>query len=113
MHTMQVRNYTRRSLELPILFDWRDKRGVRCRGDGITRDVSAGGIFLFTKTCPPAGIKFEFELFLPKISEQSSIIRVQGEGRVLRVELPREGEERSGFAAAHMEFVLRSIEKES
>ena len=110
---MQARNYNRRSLALPILFAWEDERGVRRRGDGITRDVSAGGTFLFTETCPPAGIKIEFELFLPKISEQSSKIRVQGEGRVLRVELPREGEERSGFAAAHMDFVLRSIEKES
>ena len=110
---MQVRNYARRSLVLQILFACEDKRGVRRRGDGITRDVSAGGTFLFTETCPPAGTKIEFELFLPKISEQSSKIRVQGEGRVLRVELPREGEERSGFAATHMEFVLRSIENES
>ncbi len=110
---MQVRNYTRRSLALPILFAWEDKRGVRRRGDGITRDVSAGGTFLFTETCPPAGTKIEFELFLPKISEQSSIIRVQGKGRVLRVELPRDGEERGGFAAAHTKFVLQSIEKES
>ncbi len=110
---MQERNYARRSLALPILFAWEDKRGVRRRGAGITRDVSAGGIFLFSKSCPPAGTKIEFNLFLPKMSEQSSNIRVQGEGRVLRVELPREAEERSGFAAAHMEFVLRSVEKES
>lgn len=110
---MQVRNYARRSLALPILFTWEDKRGVRRRGAGITRDVSAGGTFLFTESCPPAGTKIEFDLFLPKISEQSSKIRVQGEGRVLRVELRREGEKRSGFAAAHTEFVLRSIENES
>lgn len=94
-------------------FSWKDERGNLQQGQGFARDLSAGGLFLLSRSCPPAGVPIQFEAWLPALDPGSRILRMQGEGRVLRVEtaVEADGEQWEGFAATSESIELRDMER--
>ncbi len=69
--------------------------------EGVTRDISARGLFFVVDADLAVGSNVEFTLTLPTSVTQSADVRVRARGRVVRVERPRPGteEERMGVAA--------------
>jgi hypothetical protein len=108
-----TRNFVRYRLEVPVTFSWKDKRGVRQQEKGYARDLSAGGAYLLAPSCPPVGTPFEFEAFLPPLDQAARTLRMQGEGKVLRIDgaVEVEGQEWKGFAAVSGSFALWDTER--
>ena len=107
---MQVRKYVRYRLELPVVFSWKDEQGIRQQGKGVARDLSAGGVFLRTRACPPVGVPVQLHALLPRLEPSAPSLRMQAKGRVLRVETRARGRGWQGFAAVSEAFVLREME---
>ena len=87
---MERRRYQRHDLRVPVKFEWRLRDGSARQGTGISRDFSAGGLFVWTDDLPPAGatIRFEVDLETPKLE---SPVNIRAKGSVNRVETSPNG----------------------
>jgi hypothetical protein len=92
---------TRYLINVPVVFHWSCEGQVN-GGTGFTRDISAGGVYVFSSTVPPVGSPVAMEVRLPPLAASGPGLRLQAEGHVVRVE-GTQGQE--GFAvAAHFEL---------
>ena len=89
-------------------FSWAETAGDKKRGKGVTRDMSAKGLYLHTETPPPVGSSIKLDLLLPKVRGMLKNLRMKAMGRVVRVQPPQaEDDPISGFAAITDRFILR------
>jgi hypothetical protein len=73
-------------------------------GEGVTRDISLAGAFIFTRTCPPVGAALELDIFLsPAPGSGGRTVRIKTEATVIRVEHSAVAE---GFAVVSQDFTL-------
>jgi hypothetical protein len=100
---MELRNRVRYRLSADAVFVWESALHGRLLGEGVTRDISLAGAFIFTRTCPPVGATLELDIFLsPGPGGEGKSVRIKTEARVIRVEhLSAEG-----FAAVSQDFTL-------
>ena len=90
-----------------MAFFWKNQGGSRHDGEGFTRDISEGGMFVFADNPPPVGTIVRMDVFFPPF-ESGSALQVKAKCEVLRVESSAPGEGRGGFAALSKSFVLRN-----
>src|SRR5436309_10214256 len=93
---VQQRKSVRFHIRLPVIFRWNDEQGGRQQNGGFTRDISTGGLFVYSLIPPPSGVSVELEVMLPALEESGHGLRLRSEGRVLRIERKCE---HTGFAA--------------
>src|SRR5579864_430999 len=93
---VQQRKAIRFHIRLPVIFRWSDEQSSRQQNGGFTRDISTGGLFIYSLIPPPLGVTVELEVVLPALEESGHGVRLRSEGRVLRIE--RKGDP-TGFAA--------------
>lgn len=103
---MEKRTAIRYGLDAPAIFSWESAQHKRMQGDGVTRDISPFGAFVFTPTCPPVETTIQLEVLLPPLTGAKATTRIKGEARVLRVEPRREKGVTGGFAALSDGFDL-------
>jgi hypothetical protein len=102
--SMELRNRVRYRLSADAVFAWEGVQHVRLLGEGVTRDISLAGAFIFTRTCPPVGASLELDIFLyPPPGSEGRTVRIKTEARVSRVEHSAAAE---GFAAVSQDFTL-------
>ena len=77
-----------------MIFWWTNENGERQQGEGLSRDVSEHGAFVFSRTCPPVGSNVALAINLEGISDDIGEVPVEVEGEILRVEQA----ENNGFA---------------
>jgi len=104
----QPRKFVRHHLEVPVTFSWKDRKGIRHRHRGATRDISPGGMFLFAPIYPPLGATVGLDAVLPPLSPVAPRWRLVAHGRVVRVEPPPGRKGLGGFAATSEELVVRA-----
>jgi hypothetical protein len=92
-------------LKTRVSFRWKDKDGTQRRGEGTSRDLSETGTFVFASGCPPVGSEVELGISFAALPSVASALRMELEGRVLRVEKSSKGSD--GFAVATNEATLR------
>jgi len=86
------------------VFAWEGPELNRLLGEGVTRDISVAGAFIFTRTCPPVGARIELEIFLSRTSGNNGrTVHIKTEARVVRVEHVSGAD---GFAAISQDFTL-------
>ena len=101
---MELRNRIRYRLSADAVFAWEGAQHSRLLGEGITRDISVLGTFIFTLTCPPVGATVQLEVFLvPTTGASRKNVRIKTEATVIRVEHSAGSE---GFAAISQDFTL-------
>jgi hypothetical protein len=93
-------------LDAPIVFWWTDS-GLDKRSAGRTRDISEMGAFVLASSCPPAGTQIGFEVVLPMLPGFEPRTRVEGAGKVLRVERASRPLGLEGFAILTRHTLLR------
>ncbi len=103
--SMERRKATRYPVRAPVFFTWRETRGPRLRGEGLTRDISASGAYVLTVARPPMHAVLQLEILLPRPSGKGET-RIKGRMVVLRVDGERGSRGESGFAgeASHLSF---------
>src|ERR1700730_14829425 len=106
---MEARASIRYRFGTPAVFSWQGQAGGRLKGDGITRDISVGGAYILTPTCPPPEAVIQLEIFLTSPGTTGRSLRIVTEGRVLRVEHPANSKARGGFAIAGKRFEIRDV----
>jgi hypothetical protein len=82
----ESRRFNRYPCILAVTLDWKNKRGKQTFAEGLTRDISAGGIFAHTNQCPPVGTIVHYRVFLPAVHRMGRNVRITGSGKVVRVE---------------------------
>ena len=98
-------------LEAKVSFHWKDKDGIRRQGEGTSRDLSETGTFVFAPACPPVGSDVELKISFAALPSAASALRMELEGRVLRVEQTTAGKGSGGFAVATNEATLRESDE--
>ena len=104
------RKYKRYRLEAPMIFSWKDARGLWHEDVGLTRDMSPAGTFVTSKSAPPLHTAIRFEVALPGQRTAGTPLLIRSRGRVVRVELPQ-GKNLGGFAVAGKLSVIRRTEE--
>jgi PilZ domain len=101
---MELRNRVRYRLSAAAFFFWEGPQGHRLSAEGVTRDISVAGAFIYTRTCPPVGATLELEILLSTAPRGGvKTVQIKTEARVIRVEHSATGE---GFAAVSKDFTL-------
>lgn len=98
-------------MDVPVTFWWTDANGVHQLGDGRSFDVSELGVFVCASGCPPAGAQVGLKISITEEPDAPGALRMEVEGRVLRVEQARSGEGRDGFAILSDQAILRESEE--
>jgi hypothetical protein len=108
---MELRRKLRYRIRAPVVFSWEGVRGDRLQGEGLTRDISLSGAFLFFPTCPPVEETIQLEIFL-SLNSRASRVQIRAKACVVRVEHCLLESGRSGFAisTAGFDLVTPSIE---
>jgi len=102
--SVELRNRVRYRLSADAIFAWGSAQHGRLLGEGVTRDISLAGAFIFTRTCPPVGATLELDIFLsPAPGSRGKTVRIKTEAKVIRVE---HSEVAEGFAATSQDFTL-------
>ena len=100
-------------LDVPVAFWWTDANGGHQLGKGRSFDVSELGVFVCASDCPPAGaqVGLKISISITGVPDAPRALRMEVQGRVLRVEQVRSGEGRDGFAILSDQAILRENDK--
>jgi PilZ domain len=107
--TIEVRNRVRYRLSADAVFSWEGPQRNCLLAEGVTRDISVAGAFIFTRTCPPVGAMLDLEIFLSSApGSKGRTVQIKTVARVIRVEHSNGG---GGFAAVSRDFTLLFVGK--
>ena len=102
--SVELRNRIRYRLSADAAFEWEGRDQNRILAEGVTRDISLDGAFIFTRTCPPVGARLDLDIFLSTApGTGGSAVQIKTEARVIRVE---HSDVCEGFAAVSQDFTL-------
>jgi len=103
--SLERRKVTRYPVRAFVFFTWRETRGPRLRGEGVTRDISASGAYVFSSARPPLNAVLQVEILLPRPSGRGAAL-IKGKMVVLRVDGETGARGESGFAGevSHLSF---------
>ena len=94
---MELRKSSRYQLRLSVRYRWTSTAGDEVSEKGETRDISAGGMFVFSDLCPPLDTQLSCEVKIPR-SRSTGSLQIKGNGSVVRVH--------SGIAALGQGFAI-------
>ena len=94
-------------LQACVVFWWKDSTGSYQEGQGRIRDITEHGAFIFAAACPPHNASVELRIFFDAVPDAKAVLRMEIEGRVVRVEQSSTIQGSSGFAIQTTEAVLK------
>jgi hypothetical protein len=102
------RSIQRHPAKFPVSFTWKDGTGQKRSSRGVTRDISAKGMFVRTGTIPPASAVVRCYLKLPALDTRAPDVvhEAIAVGRVVRSDGDLPPSER-GFALRTRAFVVK------
>jgi hypothetical protein len=103
---VERRKYNRYRLSVPVIFVWQDARHAQHEGLGLTRDASVRGAFVLTTTPPALQARIKLKAFFPPFGRAGVPMRIQGEGRAVRVASNKHHGAPGGFAVVGKRFVI-------
>lgn len=108
--TNEVRRHIRYPLRAPAIFTWIGNDGMRREARGNTRDLSEGGAYVTTRTCPPAGIEMTLLIRFPYLTDLGQFHRIEMTGKVIRIDLPLNSRANYGFAVRSARTILQETD---
>lgn len=90
-----------------MVFYWESPQRDRLQGEGVTRDISKSGAYLFTATCPPPEATVQVEIILSSVLGTAKPL-IKAKMCVLRVEHDAANHGQSGFSIVGDGFALCS-----
>lgn len=110
---VEQRKAIRYAMAATAAFVWRDERGIQQTSEGVTRDMSGNGAFIYAAVGPTEQVPVRIEFALPPIEERKASLLVRVKGRVVRVERDPADPVHNGFAVSYESAVLRGGEEEN
>jgi len=104
---MERRQHERYELQTPLSFSWKRARGVRCRREGLLRNISGGGVFVATSEVPPVGSEVRFRVSIHSVLAWSRLV-LHGTVSVVRTDPTLRADALPGFGAAMKSYTLRN-----
>lgn|SRR5260370_40123627 len=83
---MELRKRVRHRLSADAVFTWESAERMYLHGEGVTRDVSSSGVYIFSLTCPPVGATIQLEVLLFALASGARTLRLKTDATVIRVE---------------------------
>jgi hypothetical protein len=105
-----IRRHIRYPLRAMVSFKWRGLDGVECRGKGDSRDISEGGAYIVTRSCPPLRATIELMVRFVSMSGLARSYRLELSGCVVRIEPLLHSKENWGFAVASTQPILQETD---
>ena len=96
--TKLARSTIRYPLEASVVFWWEDEHGTCKQEEGRGRDASDRGAYILSTACPRVGAGIRLRISMEGFPDEPTALRIDVEGRVLRVERGRANGQNSGFA---------------
>src|ERR1700733_14101357 len=95
--SLERRRQIRFALHAPVHYSWIDRDGVIHQGEGLSRDISSHGVYIYADwdVQPPSDADIQVDISLHSFSETERIVYMSGNAKVIRVE-PSATEEHSG-----------------
>ena len=110
---MEQRKVFRYAIVATATFAWQDEGGSPQRSEGITRDISSSGAFIYAAVGPTGQVPARIEFELPPLEEGKAPLQVRVKAHVVRVEREPTDPVHSGFAVSYEGAVLRGGEEEN
>lgn len=105
----EVRATFRYSLGAPVKYRWLYD-GRMHQGEGVTRDISPDGMFIWCPNKPPPrGVSIDCEVRLPRTRLTRRALELRISGYVVRNDGPKDGVRLSGFALTGERSQIRII----
>jgi hypothetical protein len=83
---MELRKRVRHRLAADAEFTWEGAERTCLHGEGVTRDISLSGAYIFSLTCPPVGATIQLDVSLLQVDSRSRTLRSKTGATVIRVE---------------------------
>ena len=104
---MERREQTRYGVRALVDFEWMDK-GVLRRGHGVTRDISAKGMFIYSNIKPPAKADLRVDVSFREVGSKPTNLQMRAKGLVIRVEPATNTGSPQGFAILNRSYELHN-----
>jgi hypothetical protein len=102
---LERREHTRYGVRALVDFEWIDD-GVPRRGQGITRDISTKGMFIYSNAHPPSKADLLVDVSFRDVSSVPTNLQMRAKGLVIRVEPATDPGSQQGFAILNRSFEL-------
>lgn len=113
IHHFEERRASKRyRVRARVIFQWEDSRKDRFQGEGITKNISATGIYVLTSSRPPDDAILQAKIVFPH-PHVDSAAEIKGEIRIVRVDHGAESSSRIGFSAVSKGFAFGLIQNET
>jgi len=86
-------------------FEWTEE-GVLRRGQGITRDISTKGMFIYSIIKPPVKADLRVDVSFRDVASTPTNLQMRAKGLVIRVESETNPESQQGFAILNRSYEL-------
>ena len=94
--TSGMRKEVRYKIAALATFWWSYQGGTASAGQGVTQDISQGGVWVVSDTAPPPGSRIQMTVTLPRIEGSRYGMRLAGDGVVVRSESFEGAKEHNG-----------------
>jgi len=108
-----LRKDVRYTLQVPVLYAWKNTNRNEQRVQGRTRDISVSGAFIWAAVCPPEGMAVKVDMVLALVPDAVRSLRLNATGRVVRCEQPASEGAMGGFAISMQRVLMHGAETTS
>jgi hypothetical protein len=102
---LERREHTRYGVRALVDFEWEDE-GVLRRGQGLTRDISTKGMFIYSITKPPVKADLRVDVSFQDAALTATNLQMRAKGLVIRVEPETNPGTQQGFAILNRSYEL-------
>ena len=103
--SLERRERTRYGVQALVNFEWIDA-GVLRKGQGITRDISPKGLFIYSDVKPPVKADLLVDVRFEHVLSMAKNLKMGARGLVIRVEAGTGGGSVEGFAILNRSYEL-------
>jgi hypothetical protein len=102
---LERREQTRYGVRARVDFEWVEE-GVLQRGQGLTRDISSKGMFIYSDSEPPPRADLRVRVSFSSVAEALTSVQLRALALVLRLEPASSPELQHGFAILNRSYEL-------